>query len=304
VTASEARPHGVGDGRAAWRRLEIAMAALDKRAMTDGSAADARPAPPPPVPPPETMRRAPPPRGRDRLAGLTAGRGNAFPDAIRHSQRVTRLRKWILWGAGGTVALVGLGALIGSLRFLPVDLNLSRIALQGTRIVIETPKLVGYRKDGRPYEVRARVGVQDITTPEVFDLEGLDVRVETTGEGAVTLSAPKAVYSTKSDNARMRGGVRITDAKNFDMRMDAADMDFKASVMTSKAPVTLQIDGGNVAADQMEFQQKERHATFTGNVRSVLYGEDDPRDQPIAPVEPAQANVKAKANANAAGAAR
>jgi lipopolysaccharide export system protein LptC len=265
--------------------------------MTDGSAADARPAAPPVAPPPEQRRRVPPPEsgGRDRLAGLTAGRGNAIPDAIRHSARVSQLRKWILWTAGGTVAMVALGALISSLRFLPIDLNLSRIALKGTRIVIETPKLVGYRKDGRPYEVRAKVGVQDITTPEVFELDGLDVRVETKGDNAVTLTAAKANYSTKADSAKMHGGVRITDARNFDMRMGAADMDFKASVMTSRAPVTLQIDGGNVAADSVEFLQQERRATFTGNVRSVLYGEDDPRDKPISPAEPAKTDKPDKA---------
>jgi lipopolysaccharide export system protein LptC len=264
--------------------------------MTDGSAADARRPAAPPVPPPEPKRRAPSsPEGRDRLAGLTAGRQNAIPEAIRHSARVSKLRKWILWTAGGTIAMVALAALISSLRYLPIDLNLSRIALQGTRIVIESPKLVGYRKDGRPYEVRAKVGVQDITTPEVFDLDGLDVRVETKGEGAVTLSAPKAVYSTKSDNAKMQGGVRITDAKSFDMRMDSADMDFKASVMTSNSPVTLQIDGGNVAADNVEFHQQERRATFAGNVRSVLFGEDDPRDKPISAAEPAKTEKPAAA---------
>lgn len=243
--------------------------------MTDGSAADAKPAKAPAEPPVEAGRaNSAPPAGRDRLAGLTAQRESAFPEALRHSARVTRLRRWILWGVGGTVGLVGLGLLISSLRFLPVDLNLARVALQGTRIVIESPKLVGYRKDGRPYEVRARVGAQDITKPDVFELEGLDVRVETSGDGAVTLTAPKAVYSTKVDRADMSGGVDITDRKNFDMRMEAASMNFKEAVMTSSAPVTLKIDGGQVDAEHVEFLQKERRATFTGNVRSVLYGED------------------------------
>lgn len=263
----------------AGRRLEFAIAQPDNLPMTDGSAADARPAPSPKAPAPlgKDRRTGPPTSvGRDRLAGLTAPRESAFPDALRHSARVTRLRKWIVWGVGGTVGLIGLALLVSSLRLLPVDLNLSRVALQGTRIVIETPKLVGYRKDGRPYEVRARVGVQDITTPDVFDLEGLDVRIETKNNSAVTLTAPKAVYSTKTDRAEMSGGVDISDGKNFDMRMASADMDFKASVMNSRAPVTLKLDGGEVVAEQVEFAQKERRATFTGNVRSVLYGEDGP----------------------------
>ncbi len=260
------------------RRLEFATPPPDKRRMTDGSAADASPASPPAAPaPPEKERRAGPagPRGRDRLAGLTARRESAFPEALRHTARVARLRRWIVWGVGFLVGLVALGLLISSLRLLPVDINLARVALQGTRIVIETPKLVGYRKDGRPYEVRARVGVQDIATPDVFDLDGLEARVETKDDSAVALTAPKAVYSTKTDRADMSGGVTITDAKNFDMQMAAAAMDFKASVMTSDTPVTLKIQGGEVHAEHLEFSQKERRATFTGNVRSVLYGEDE-----------------------------
>ncbi len=253
------------------------------RRMTDGLAAEMRSADPTRETGPGAGLRAESaslPRlggSRDRLAALTAHRESAFPDALRHSARVTRLRRFMLWGAGGTIAFVGLGLLLSSLRFLPVDLNLSRIALNGTRIVIETPKLVGYRKDGRPYEVRARVGVQDIATPEVFDLEGLDVRVETQGANAVNLSALTANYSTKEDRAQMRGGVKITDGKSFDMQMAAAVMDFKASVMTSDTPVTLKIDGGEVLADHVKFSQNERRATFTGNVRSTLYGEDGAR---------------------------
>lgn len=217
----------------------------------------------------------PAPTSRDRLAALTAPRASAFPAALRHTARVTQLRRWIMWGAGGVVALVCLGLLIGSLRFLPVDLNLARVALQGSRIVIETPKLVGYRKDGRPYEVRAKVGVQDIAKPDVFELEGLEVRIENAQDNSIVMTAEKGVYNTRADHAELTGGVNIRDDRNFDMRLAAAEMDFKASVMTSNKPVTLKIGGGEVKADAVEFSQKERRATFSGKVHSVLYGETD-----------------------------
>jgi lipopolysaccharide export system protein LptC len=248
--------------------------------MTEGSVADAKSARPP-NPTHANPAHAKPqpddpaaPAGRDRLAALAMGRQSAFPDALRHSARVTRLRRWILWGVGGTIALVGIGLLASTLRYLPINLSLSRIALKGTRIVIDTPKLVGYRKDGRPYEIRARVGVQDISKPDIFDLDGLDVRVETEGATPIALTAAKAIYNTKTDRAEMSGGVNIVDHKNFDMRMASAAMDFKASVMTSNQSVTLKLDGGEVVADSVEFSQKERRATFAGNVSSVLYGED------------------------------
>lgn len=218
---------------------------------------------------------APTSASRDRLGALAAPRESAFPEALRHTARVARLRRWIVWLAGGVVALVLLGLAIGSLRFLPVDIGLARVALKGTRITIETPKLVGYRKDGRPYEVRAKVGIQDISRPDVFELEGLEVRAENSDDNAIVLIAEKGVYNAKQDHAEMSGGVSIRDDKNFDMRLESAAMDFKASVMTSNKPVTLKLDGGEVVAKAVEFVQKERRATFTGDVHSVLYGESD-----------------------------
>ena len=222
----------------------------------------------------------PTPSARDRLGALVAPRRNAFPEALRHTTRVTRLRRWILWGAGGVVGIVGLGLLISSLRFLPADLSLARVALKGSRIVIESPKLVGYRKDGRPYEVRAVVGVQDLTKPDVFELEQLEVRVENTKDNSIVLSAEKGVYNRKADHADMTGGVNIRDDKNFDMQLESAALDLKASMMTSDKPVLLKIDGGEVTAQSVEFAQKERRATFAGGVHSVLYGEGDTPPQP------------------------
>ncbi len=260
------------------RRLEFAIAPPDDPGMSD--AVELRPAPSPAGEPPSGKgRRAPPspsPGGRDRLAALTAGRESPFPEALRHTARVARLRRLILWGVGGTVGIVGIGLVVSSLRLLPIDLSLSRVALKGTRIVIDTPKLVGYRKDGKPYEVRARVGVQDITSPDVFDLDGLDVRVESEGAQPIVLTAAKANYSTKSNLAKMNGGVVISDKKNFEMRTESAAMDFGASVMTSDKHVALKIEGGQVDADSIEFSQKELRATFSGNIHSVLYGEDGP----------------------------
>ncbi len=236
------------------RRLEFATSAPDDHGMTDVF---------------------PTPSARDRLGALAAPRESAFPDALRHTARVTRLRRWILWGAGGVVCIVGLGLLISSLRFLPADLSLARVVLKGSRIVIESPKLVGYRKDGRPYEVRAMVGTQDLAKPDEFELEKLEVRVENSKDNSIVLTAATGVYNRKSDHADMTGGVNIRDDKNFDMRLEAAAMDFKASVMTSDKPVVLKIEGGEVEAKSVEFSQKDRRATFSGGVHSVLYGESD-----------------------------
>ena len=211
--------------------------------------------------------------GRERLDALTSKRESAFPAALRHTARVARLRRWILWGAGGVMALVAIGLIISSLKFLPVDLRLARVAMKGSQIVIDSPKLVGYQKDGRPYEVRAKTGVQDIAAPDVIDLDHVEVLVENSANSTTSLTAVKGMYSTKADRADMSGGVIIHDPKKFNMRLDTATMDFKSSKMTSNKPVIMKLEGGEITAKGLEFSQNESHALFSGGVHSTLYGE-------------------------------
>lgn len=212
---------------------------------------------------------------RQRLASLGAPRRDAVPAAKRHSARVARFRRAIQWLVavivGGSAAVIG----VQSLGSLPVDLRFARIGLKGSRITIETPRLVGYRQDGRPYELRARIGVQDLATPDVFELEGVDVRVETGPNDAVLLSSASAVYNAKTDRADLDGGVHIYDNKAFDLRLSRAEMNLKAGALTSDRPATLLLGKVTITADGAEFTQADRRVSFAGHVHTLIKGEED-----------------------------
>lgn len=224
---------------------------------------------------------------RDRLAAIVAPRVSAIPEARRHSLRVSRWRRWLVWGSGGILASVAVGLAFQTLRFLPVDLRFAHIGTQGTRITIESPKLVGYRKDGRPYELRARLGVQDMAKPDVFELEQLEVRIESDNDGVVILTAGKGLYDAKNDHADLSAAARIRDGKHYDMRSESAAVDFRANVVTSDRPTTLTLDKAVVTAQSVEFSQNERRASFSGSVHSTFPGdaEDEASAGPLAPTE-------------------
>ncbi|MBI1868195.1 MAG: LPS export ABC transporter periplasmic protein LptC [Methylocystis sp.] len=220
----------------------------------------------------DNARRA---ANRDRLGAIAAPRPSAIPDAKRHSRRVAKLRRWIIWICATILGPVLMGVAFKSLRLLPVDLRFARIGLEGSRITIETPKLVGYRKDGRPYEVRARAGVQDMNAPEIFELDGLEARIENDNDNVTMLYAAKGVYDAKHDHGEMSGGVRIHQGKRYDMRLEGASMDFRTSVLTSGQPVTLTLETGEITAQSLELAQSERRATFAGKVHSTFPGRQD-----------------------------
>ncbi len=215
-----------------------------------------------------------PSTSHNRFGSIGAQRENAFPAALRHTTRVARLRWFMFWGVGGIVTVVAVVVGFQFLRFLPMDLRFAHIALKGSRITIDSPKLVGYRPDGRPYELRAKVGVQDMTTPDLFELEELNVHLDSGPGQAVLLKAATGLYDSKKDRADLGGGVRIYDDKSYEMLLASAVMDFKTSTLTSDRPGTLNLNGGKISGNSVEVVQGERRLTFIGDVHSVLYGEE------------------------------
>jgi lipopolysaccharide export system protein LptC len=212
---------------------------------------------------------------RSRLGAIGAPRESAFPAALRHTARVARLRRLITWGVGGIVAVVVIVLGIKSLSFLPIDLRFSHITMKGTRITIEQPKLIGYRKDGRPYELSARLGVQDISVPDRYELEEVKSRLDAGPDKIVLMTATKGLYDSKKDRADLFEGVRIFDDKSYDLRLSRATVDFAAHRLTSDEPATLKLNCCEVTGNTLELAQNEQRMTFVGDVHSVFYGEPD-----------------------------
>ena len=95
-----------------------------------------------------------------------------FRAAVRHSRLVRLLRTAIPIVIALVFALLIVAAYFNPFRVLarlPIDPG--KIVLSGTRITMELPRVAGYTKDARPYEVTAKAASQDITKPDIVDLQ-------------------------------------------------------------------------------------------------------------------------------------
>lgn len=200
----------------------------------------------------------------------TDQRARAYQRAIRHTWRVRFLRKAILFGSLATIiGIVGV-TLFDPFGKLPKDLSVGNVRLNGSRVTLELPKLSGYRQDGKPYNVRATSGVQDIRKPNIVELNEIEAQFETTDQATVRLTSPTGVYDSSREFMQLRGDVRITSTKGFDVRMRSADMDFRAGTVTSDEPVTVVTGNGTVASDRVDIIDSGKQVTFQGNVKSMF----------------------------------
>jgi lipopolysaccharide export system protein LptC len=231
-----------------------------------------------------------------RQRGPLVDRAKAFRDAGRHTLRVRILRWSIVLGALALALGGAVFALMDRLGVRQVDLTLARATLNGSRVTMDAPKLNGFRRDGRPYEVRARSGVQDVRTPKIIELNEVEANLQTADRTSVRVLAPEGVFDSGADRMRLQGRsgtggtgagvsgaggsgagdsgiVRVTSTSGYTIVMRSAEMDFKTGALRSNEPVAVTMTNGTVEADSLDVTGNGASVSFIGNVRSVIMPE-------------------------------
>jgi len=192
----------------------------------------------------------------------------AFVDAARHSRRVHFLRRAIPVGSVLVLAFFVVRSVTG--LFAVPDVAADDVGIQGRKIVMEKPKLSGYKRDGRSYELTATSATQDITTPNTVELDKLTARMQTGKEGWANLKGARGVYDSKVERLEVDGGVNVLTESGLDAKMKDARIEFKAGTIVTDKPVEVKSPQGDVEADRMQVLDNGRRLVFEGRVRSVF----------------------------------
>ena len=235
------------------------MAAFHHEAIPPGAAGVGRIAP---LGPPSATRRigVMPPPDRER----------AFAKAKRRSARVRLLRRAILVGGVGAVAGLAASAFLNPFATRLGSLDLGALSIEGTKIVMERPKLAGFRSDGQPYMLTAERALQDIKQPTVAQLEKVSGEIGMAGGQPARLSADAGVYDSVSERMELSKNVRIENDR-FIVLLRSARFDFKSGVYQSDEPVEVRAgDGETIFADRASALHNGQELTFEGHVRTNI----------------------------------
>ena len=220
---------------------------------------------------------APSPHGFASNADAPGGddpiRRRAFAAAARHSRLVRFLRL-----ATPAAALLSVAALIGFAVFDPfrreVDgLSVSELSVDGSKIVMNHPRLTGTRRDGRAYVVNAAKAIQDVAHPTSVELREIDGDVTMADDSRLKVSAVVGLYDSVRQFLKLSQDVHLR-SPNYDVTLSTADIDFKSGLYRSDEPVTVVTNNGaTIHADSAEARDNGAELTFAGHVRSTFPGE-------------------------------
>jgi lipopolysaccharide export system protein LptC len=191
--------------------------------------------------------------------------------AVRHSSRVRFLRRVL---PALAVVILGLAAVIAYLdpfrivRDFPLDVL--KLSIQGNKLVMDAPKLSGFTKDGRGYNITATAAAQDLTQTNVIELEGIKANFSLTGNGMTELTAAKGLYDAKGDVVQLTEGIVIRSTAGYEGKLQDAVIQVKRGHVATQSPVDILFNNGSIRADRMEIFDNGARAVFEGGVSMMM----------------------------------
>jgi lipopolysaccharide export system protein LptC len=211
-------------------------------------------------------------RGAKPAVAAGDARSRAYVRARRHSTRVRVLRRAIPVGAGLAIGLVAFVTLFDPFGRMGVEgLSIGGLNLSGTKITMEQPRLTGFQKDTRPYEITASHATQDVRRPTQVELVTMRGRLTLDDKGTKAhLEAARGIFDTKNEQLELRDDVLVTTDSGYKAQLRSAAVDFKANTVLSREPVRVEMPGGTIESDGLEVTDGGRRIVFEGRVRSAF----------------------------------
>jgi lipopolysaccharide export system protein LptC len=193
----------------------------------------------------------------------------AYRSARRHSRHVRFLR--ISVPIGITVLLLGVVILnymppIGGFR-LPGELG--KLLIHGTKITMQQPRLTGFTVDSRAYEFSADAAAQDITKPNLIELERLHAKMEMQDKSSVDMSADSGVYDAKSEILKLADNIVLTSSTGYEGRLQEAVIDVRKGNVVSEHPVAIKMLDGFLNAKRLDIAENGSVLRFDGVTMTI-----------------------------------
>lgn len=133
-------------------------------------------------------------------------------------------------------------------------------------LAVERPHLTGSNNRGQKYDVTATGGTQKVNVPGVVSLTGLKAVITAPDQSDATLSAEAGTFDTVGQLLDLKGDVRVRSTKGYDATLKSASIDLKASTVTSKEPVTVNLTSGTISGNGLSIVQGGAKILFKDGV--------------------------------------
>ena len=213
-----------------------------------------------------------------------------FRAAARHSRVVRILR--VAVPVAVILAMTGVifVSIFNPFRILmpKLPVAIDNLVVSGTKITMENPHLAGFSADRRPYELRAKAAIQDLTNPDNVELRVIRAKVMMEDRSSVTLDARTGFFDNKQQMLELKKDIFLQSSTGYEAKLSQAMIDINKGSVTSDEPVDVKLLNGTLVADRLKIINSGEVVRFEGNVvmNLTLDQPDAAAAQPAEPAEP------------------
>ena len=190
-----------------------------------------------------------------------------FRDAARHSRRVRLLRVGLPVAAVLGCLALALVSWFNPLRMLSkLPISVGNVVVSGTKIKMENPKLSGFTRNSRRYDVTAGAAAQDVTRPGVIELQDISAMLEMQEKTTLKLVALNGLFDTKKEQLTLESNIVVTSSNGYEGYLEEAVIDTKNGNVISEKPVQLKMLNGTVKGNRFEMQNSGDVIRFDNGV--------------------------------------
>ena len=204
----------------------------------------------------------------------TMGRGDserAFRAARDHSRVVRILRIAVPASVVLIFAALFLVTWLNPLRLLDqLPASVGDLVVSGSTITMQQPRLAGFTRDARAYELTAAAAAQDFTRPDIVKLSNIRAKVQMQDNSMMEMTAVNGVYDTKGEMLTLGENIVLSSSTGYQGRLSEAVVDIRKGHIVSNKPVELKMLQGTLNANQLEVVNSGELVRFEGGVTMML----------------------------------
>ncbi|HUC47931.1 MAG TPA: LPS export ABC transporter periplasmic protein LptC [Xanthobacteraceae bacterium] len=198
-----------------------------------------------------------------------------YRSALKHSRLVRLLRIGVPAGIVAillTVVAMNYIPPIGGFR-LPGELG--KLVIHGTKITMQAPRLTGFTNDSRAYEFAADSAAQDMTKPDLIELQKLHAKMAMEDKSTVEMAAISGLYNVKTEILTLNDNIDLQSSTGYSGHLSQAVIDVKKGTVVSDKPVQVtMLNGSLLNAQHLDISQNGSVLRFTNVEMTLMPGKD------------------------------
>lgn len=225
-----------------------------------------------------------PREARPFQASQRSGHARRFRAAARHSRRVRFLRVGLPVTFVLGCLILALATWFNPLRLLTnLPIKVGGVVVSGTKINMENPKLSGFTRDSRRYDITAGAAAQDLTRPGFIELRDITAVMEMREKATMHLVAQEGLFDTKKEELKLERDIVVTSSNGQEAYLEEAVIDTKNGNVVSEKPVRMKMPDGTVRGNRFELTNSGDVIRFENGVVVNLKPEKGSKQPAVTP---------------------